>query len=380
MKREICPVCCSPKKEIFYKRDFSCMGDIVPFSRYDVLQCKNCGLIYAGNIQEVMPLNDYYNELSKYETDAYALSELSHKECVGILNLFDRFVNRDCKILDVGCGNGNLLNMLKQNGYCKLLGIEPSEKNVNLIKKQYSIDAYAGSMGIDEFPIEKHSIDLIVMIGVLEHIMDIDAFLTACSEYLSDNGKFCVAVPDIMQFSDDIDLYQQFSVEHINFFNKSSLENIFKNYGFKNIVWDNSLRGEVVGIWNLEENNNVEYKNNSEGKDMIKKYINGCRELESRIKSKMERYLDRPLYIWGAGTHTATLSQEGILKYLKIVSIIDSNANYTDKLINGIAVRNPNSMVFEDHPILISSKWAQQSILEDIRGKYKLNNEVILLY
>lgn len=380
MKREVCPICKNADKEIFYKRDFSTMGDIVPFSRYSVSQCNKCGFIYAGDIDEVMPLNDYYDELSKYETEAYALSELSKKECNVVTKIVSNYMNYDCNILDVGCGNGNLLHELKKCGYYNISGIEPSKKNVDFIKRKYYINAYVGAVGSDEIPIDDNSVDLIIMTGVLEHIMNIDEFLNECLRYLSSDGYLCISVPDVMQFCNDIDLYQQFSVEHINFFNKISIENLLGKYGFTNIAFDDSLNGEIVGLWKLQKNSCPMYKNNNSGKNMIIKYIDECSKLEYKITAVLNKYINTKIYVWGAGTHTAMLYQMGILNNLDIINIIDGNENFTDKEINGISVKNPKKIDFKDYPILISSQWAQKSILEDIRNKYKLNNDIIMLY
>ena len=60
-----CPVCGSEKHTKMFHRDFSGMSEIVPFSHYDVLQCETCGMMFAGNIVESMPLLQYYELMSK---------------------------------------------------------------------------------------------------------------------------------------------------------------------------------------------------------------------------------------------------------------------------------------------------------------------------
>ena len=270
---------------------------------------------------------------------------------------------------------------LKKIGYYNLYGIEPSYKNVDYIKKTYQINnVYTGSVGNDKIPISNKTIDLIIMTGVLEHIMELDPFMNDCKRYLSDNGYLCISVPDVMQFSNDIDLYQQFSVEHINFFNKVSINNLLMRYGFENVCFDDSLSGEVIGVWQLKNICAQNNKGNDDGKIAIKNYINECQKLENDIDYIISKYSDTELYLWGAGTHTAMLYQMGTLDKLKIVNIIDSNINYDEKKINGISIIKPQDIKTENYPILISSKWAQESILYDIKEKYKLKNKVITLY
>ncbi|MFC2308629.1 MAG: hypothetical protein ACFNUH_05730 [Bacteroidota bacterium] len=51
------------------------MESIVPFAGYDVVQCMRCGAFYADNIGETMPLMHYYEMMSKYETEAFSVSQ-----------------------------------------------------------------------------------------------------------------------------------------------------------------------------------------------------------------------------------------------------------------------------------------------------------------
>ena len=72
--RKTCPLCGGAHSHSLLKRNFKDMSTIVPFSSYVVSKCDDCGMVYAGDIVEVMSLNEYYDNLSKYETDAYFLS------------------------------------------------------------------------------------------------------------------------------------------------------------------------------------------------------------------------------------------------------------------------------------------------------------------
>ena len=79
-----CPVCDHVAVRVIFERDFGGMGSIVPFSRYDVVECEHCGAYYADHLAESVPLTQYYEQLSKYETKEFALSKTSredHDEC-----------------------------------------------------------------------------------------------------------------------------------------------------------------------------------------------------------------------------------------------------------------------------------------------------------
>ena len=72
--RNKCPVCGGSEKIKLFYRDFSGFESIVPFTYYTVYQCPDCGMIYAGDLCESMPLDVYYELMSKYEDDDLKVS------------------------------------------------------------------------------------------------------------------------------------------------------------------------------------------------------------------------------------------------------------------------------------------------------------------
>ena len=147
--RTNCPICDSSEYKVKFFRDFSQMLTIAPFKRYDVVKCENCGMIYANNIEESVPLNDYYEKMSKYDCEySINFSKETHIESNQlIVKISSAHISKDSAVLDVGCGAGGLLKCFKENGFTNLTGIEPSDKNCEFIKKAYNINAFNRSIG-----------------------------------------------------------------------------------------------------------------------------------------------------------------------------------------------------------------------------------------
>lgn len=82
--KRACPVCDSFEGKKVFKRDFSGMSSIVPFLKYEIVQCEKCGMMYADNLIESMPLAEYYNVLSKYDTMTILYLRIS-RICMHIL-------------------------------------------------------------------------------------------------------------------------------------------------------------------------------------------------------------------------------------------------------------------------------------------------------
>lgn len=136
-------------------------------------------------------------------------------------------------ILEIGCGTGFFLHLLK-NKCNSVLGIEPGYKKL----KKFDVDV------IDDFfpnkRIQNKKFDLIIAYGVLEHISDPDFFLEEMKRYLTKNGKISLAVPDCKESVQNGDL-SMLTHEHFSYFNEQSLKSYlcFKGFEIEKLIQSN---------------------------------------------------------------------------------------------------------------------------------------------
>ena len=228
-----CPVCGGEKHTKFFHRDFRGMNEIVPFAHYDVLQCDVCGMMFAGNIVETMPLPVYYEQMSKYETAAYKALTESGDVRQGFVRLLLADVKPGDAVLEVGCGEGSLLHFVKEYGVQNLVGLESSRKNCETIQRCWGIRAIPGALGEEIPQLAEQKFDVIILEGVLEHLLNVQENLKQALGYLAADGKICFVVPDLATFPEQNDFYQQFSVEHLNYFSMQSLTNLMRRFGMR---------------------------------------------------------------------------------------------------------------------------------------------------
>lgn len=376
--RKTCPLCGGVHSQSLLKRYFDDMSTIVPFSSYVVTKCDDCGMVYAGDIVEVMPLNEYYDNLSKYETSAYFLSAGTKEKNEKSISFVKDYINEDDDILEIGCGTGNLLYRLQNHGYKKLTGIDPSEKNVGGIIDRWNIRCYVGAIGNTISEIKDSKYRLVILECVLEHMLDLGGAISQLKGYMEKNGYLYLKLPDITNWGKIIDLYQQFSVEHVNYFSLQSLNNILGTYGFRCIKYEIGEFGCSYSLWQYNGLKRcITFAN--DGDAALDMYLKKSNSLAEDIKNKLSSYREKRVYLWGAGTHTAMLYQLGLLDGIKVQVIIDSNKNYHGKTIFGLNVISPSELLnMEMLPIIISSQLAQESIKEQIAEM--CDNEVVELY
>lgn len=124
------------------------------------------------------------------------------------------------KVLDIGCGNAVLRNML--NGNCtSYVGID--------------IDNEASDMKIDiENIVDRKKItgkfDSIVMLAVIEHLYNPSQVIEWCSQKLTKDGIIVITTPTLLGNI----VLKLFSIDagHVSVFNKIRLEQMLSNEGF----------------------------------------------------------------------------------------------------------------------------------------------------
>ena len=380
MIKRCCPVCVGEETKKIFHRDFGGMESIVPFAGYDVVQCMRCGAFYADNIGETMPLMHYYEMMSKYETEAFSVSQEALAEYAFAIGFLHGHIAPEQSIIDIGCGNGAMLHMLQEQGFRHLTGLEPSEKNCRGITERWGIRAVAGALGEDIPPLVGETFDIVLMEGVLEHLIDVQGNVRDALAYLKKDGALYLNVPDLAAFPDCHDLYQQFSVEHVNFFSLPSMQNLMGAFGMTCVAYDRNGYG-VFTLWRHASEGVTARTFDQAGTADMRTYLTGAEQLAAQMKDRLTPYRGREVYVWAAGTHTAMLYQLGLLDGIHVRAIIDSNANYQGKEIYGVPVIAPQELAArEPLPIIISSQLAQDAIHTQIKEKMGLPNEVVRLY
>lgn len=97
---------------------------------------------------------------------------------------------KDLRILDIGCGGGLVAEPLARIGGV-VTGIDASLVNINIAKEHASINNlqinYKQSLAEDLLNNNEHY-DVIIALEVLEHVENVEFFITTCSKLLEKNG------------------------------------------------------------------------------------------------------------------------------------------------------------------------------------------------
>jgi len=97
------------------------------------------------------------------------------------------------RLLDIGCGNGAYLALMKQLGWT-VAGIETDAKAAAVAQSHFGISVFVGT--VDDAPFEEASFDVVTMSHVLEHVPDPVRFLQVAARFLKPGGRMVIITPN----------------------------------------------------------------------------------------------------------------------------------------------------------------------------------------
>ena len=111
-----------------------------------------------------------------------------------LIGLIDKGKNQ--YILDLGCGNGYLVNHLITLGY-NAYGTDASEKGIAIAQKTNPDRFFVQDLSSDALPPQLQAIpfDTIISTEVIEHLYNPQAFIDFCRQQLKPGGELIITTP-----------------------------------------------------------------------------------------------------------------------------------------------------------------------------------------
>lgn len=364
-----------------------------PFSGYDVVVCDRCGAGYADRIPPQDALDAYYRNVSKYEYHQRdgAESDYDRKRLATTADLIrSRVSDSALEILDVGCATGRLLAELRERGFGRLTGLDPSPACAAAALRLYNIQVR--NMTIAELAAQGEQFDMLLLVGVLEHLREVQRSVSELRALLRPGGLIYLEVPDVVAFADWPNApFQDFSTEHINFFSTTSLDSVMRAQGFHQVYAERNhceqsfatTMSNISAIYRVgEPQENYEPAKDLETQQALVRYIEKSTQADTYLQRQIDDIVQSgmPILVWGVGTHTSRLMATSRLREANVVAFIESNAKYHGKTLMDRPILPPADLMTRGESVLVSSRVFQQEIVNQIRYELHCANPLVLLY
>ena len=225
-----CRICGNDKLELYYTQ-----GSKNQFKFY---KCTKCSLV---NLDMSMGLNQEKYALSYIDPDDMSLKQ--NKDQEASYKFIRKYSKTAGKYLDIGCGNGKLLQLAKKDG-CDVHGLELTQFFADKIKERLDINVtVANFMEYDS----ETTYDLLTLRHVLEHIPDPIYAMTKINKLLKPGSFAELEFPNIegyslkvKRFMNKLGLFKKkykkdYIPGHCNEFSKKSFNQLSSITGFKMI-------------------------------------------------------------------------------------------------------------------------------------------------
>ena len=190
----------------------------------ELRRCTSCDFVYLAAWQESLAradeLYDYYAEIDE-EASRLRHSQENRKRQQELLTRLGSLV-RGRTLLDVGCGDGQLLSTARDEGW-EATGIDLSSHAIRLCRAH---GLSASETDFFDTALDGQRFDVIIMSELLEHVPAPQRFIQRAEALLENGGLLYLTTPNFGSLSRRM-LAEEWSVihpEHIGYFERGTLQ------------------------------------------------------------------------------------------------------------------------------------------------------------
>lgn len=213
----------------------SCIDYTVSNKKFDLIYNAKLDMLETFPQPKVEELGSYYQS-SDYISHTDAKKSLIDKVYQIVkkyalnrkLKLINSFNTSENNLLDIGCGTGDFLVTCKSNGW-NVVGVEPNNNAKKLAESKLNRQSTSTIFSdIDQLTSQKF--DVITLWHVLEHVPNLELYISKLKSLLKPNGVLVIAVPNFKSF--DALYYKQYWAafdvpRHLWHFSQTAIQKLF---------------------------------------------------------------------------------------------------------------------------------------------------------
>jgi SAM-dependent methyltransferase len=275
----------------------------------NIVQCSGCGLVQLDN-----PPVPYYREVIRASAFSEAMRKFRQQQFSAWL---DEFGLRKVKAIEVGCGRGEYLQLLLDQGL-DAYGLEQGDAAVADARKQ-GLRVQQGYVDCQDYRLQDGPFQAFFMFNFLEHFPEPMTALRGIAANLSDGAYGLVEVPNFDMMLRE-QQFTEFVTDHLNYFTRETLSLALQLSGF------DVLRCEE--IWG-------DYILSASVRKRAALPLAGFQRAQNDLTQQLDEFIAQfpkgQVAVWGAGHQAlAVIAMTGLKD--KIAYVIDSAVFKQNKL------------------------------------------------
>jgi SAM-dependent methyltransferase len=335
---------------------------------YGIRCCAGCGLVLQDPVVPPELMARHYEQFSVYT--AFAPGDPPMPTTARrMLQLVAKAGLEPGRIYDSGAATGKMLFHFRQAGW-RVSGSDLSPVAVRQAKELYDIDLTVGYC--DEVLEHEQELDLITLSHVLEHMYDPRPSLAAIHAALKVDGHFLLEVPYLA--SPERCAPGMFAMEHVNYFERTSLGNLLGQAGFEirdTLIDDDNPLYPVITVLarKVAAADGTLASAFTDNLAFCETYTARDRALWAAAETRFRSALtpDETVYVWSAGVQASMLlSRTGLLSYAHVAALTDRDPQKQGFTVEGLPILPPAEVLASVHKIVIASYTFATEIEKDL--------------
>ncbi|MEE9372237.1 MAG: class I SAM-dependent methyltransferase [Saprospiraceae bacterium] len=207
------------------------INKIKGYEKHYLTKCNQCSFVFSYRIPSAEELDHHYKVYAY--SDGQYMSDVTKARYKELLQEFSNY-RKTGRMLDVGCGAGNFLEVAKNHDW-KVYGTEFSQAAVSHCKNK-GINIKEGVLDVNDY--EKESFDIITSFEVIEHINNPKEELEKFYKLLRPGGLLYCTTPNFNAISryylkEDYNIIQY--PDHLSYYTNTTLHKLFSSSGLHKI-------------------------------------------------------------------------------------------------------------------------------------------------
>ena len=347
----------SPRSAQGFLEKLEDADDVVDLKIY---QCQQCGLVQ----HDLKPV-DYYKDVIRAIAYSEEMGRFREKQ---LAEWIQKFNLKDKKILEIGSGQGEYLELLLKAGCKNVYGVENSKESVEIAKNK-GLNIQQGYLSNDYQNSWAEIFDAFVTFNFMEHWPDISSSLHSLQSFLDEGAVGLVEVPNF-DFMLKNGMYSEFTTDHIFYFTEKTLRTVLETHGFDVI--------EINSIWH-------DYILSAQVKKRpalnMTSFTAKQNKIVSEIRNFVSKFKKNEVIIWGAGHQALAVISIANLA-LKVSHVVDSAKFKQNKYTPGthLLIKDPQS-IYEDLPkaaIIMAAAYSDE-VAKTLKNQYPEVKNIAIL-